>query len=362
MLKSGDIIGIIGGGQLARMMSIEASKLGYKTHIFANHKNSSALQVTSLHTIGDYNDKHLLAQFIEQVNAVTFEFENLPYETLQYIEQRTSLNPNSKSLYISQDRIREKNFVNKLGIRTTKYNQVSNLPDFRKQVEKMNYNAILKTTRFGYDGKGQFNINIDSNLEEIFSQACKAKVPLILEEKVDFIKELSIIVAKDQKENIAYYDLVENIHHNGILHQTIAPANLANHLHKKLNEQAKNIAKKILTELNYIGVMAIELFLDKNNQLIFNEFAPRPHNSGHFTIDACYHNQFEQAIRVTAGLDICPTNLHSKAKMINLIGIDINKIPELEKLKKPLKIHNYNKGEIKIGRKMGHYTILNSKI
>ena len=358
MLKSGDIIGIIGGGQLARMMSIEASKLGYKTHIFCDHKNSNALQLTPLHTIGNYNDQNLLEKFINQVDAVTFEFENLPYETLKYIEQKIILNPNAESLYISQDRIREKNFVNKLGIKTTKYSQTDNLSDFIQQVQQMNYTAILKTTRFGYDGKGQFNINNDSNLEEIFSQAKKAKVPLILEQKVDFVKELSIIAARDKQKNIAYYDLVENIHHNGILHRTIAPANLANNLNKILNQQANNIAKKILTKLDYVGVMAIEFFLDKNNQLIFNEFAPRPHNSGHFTIDACYHNQFEQAIRTTAGLDICPTNLHSKAEMINLIGKNINKIPELEKLKKPLKIHNYNKGEIKTGRKMGHYTIL----
>ena len=260
MLKSGNIIGIIGGGQLARMMAIEAVKLGYKTHIFCNHKSNPALHATSLHTIGDYNDKILLEQFINQVDAVTFEFENLPYETLKYIEQKITLNPNAKSLYISQDRIREKDFVSKLGVTTTKYSQVDNLLDFTQQIKKMHYAAILKTARFGYDGKGQFNINNDSDLAEIFAQASTAQVPLILEKKVDFAKELSIIIARDQKGKIAYYDLVENIHHKGILHKTTAPANLANNLTKELNQKAQEIAKKILTELNYIGVMAIEFF------------------------------------------------------------------------------------------------------
>lgn len=360
MLKSGAVIGIIGGGQLARMMAIEAFKLGYKTCIFCDSKNSPALNVTNLAIIGDYNDKNLLKEFINQVDAVTFEFENLPYETLKFIEKHSDLNPNAYSLYISQDRIREKNFVNDLSITTTKYFAINNLQDLQKITQKINYNAILKTTQLGYDGKGQFMIDKDSALAIIFAKANHYNTPLILEEKVNFHKELSLILARDKKGNIAYYDLVENIHNEGILHKTIAPANLTSKLNLQLNHNAQKIAQKLANKLDYIGVMAIEFFLDNNNDLIFNEFAPRPHNSGHFSIDACYHNQFEQAIRASAGLDIAPTMMHSKAEMINLIGDDIDKIAKLRAADSdaPIKIHDYDKGEIRAKRKMGHYNIL----
>jgi 5-(carboxyamino)imidazole ribonucleotide synthase len=360
MLKSGAIIGIIGGGQLARMMALEAVKLGYKICIFCNAKNSPALDVTNLAIIGDYNDQDLLKKFISQVEAVTFEFENLPYETLKFIEEQSDLNPNAYSLYISQDRVREKDFVNKLSIVTTNYFAIKSLQDLIKKTQQINYNAILKTTQLGYDGKGQFMINKDSDLEKVFTQANHHNTPLILEERVSFNKELSLILARDKKGNIAYYDLVENIHNEGILYKTIAPANLAVDVALKLNNQAQEIAAKLANKLNYIGVMAIEFFLDKAGNLIFNEFAPRPHNSGHFSIDACYHNQFEQAIRASAGLNVASTIMHSKAEMNNLIGDDIKQIAQLsaKQSNNIIKIHDYNKGEVRAKRKMGHYNIL----
>lgn len=351
IIKPGQTIGIIGGGQLARMMCFEAYKLGYKVCVFANNDDSPAFDVTDNKIMGDYGDQKLIDKFIDSVSVVTFEFENLPYETLTYIEKKILMRPTSRSLYISQDRIREKSFINKLGVNTTDYQQINNLSDFNRGVEEFNYSALLKTARLGYDGKGQFNINEKSNIAEIYHQALEHNVPLVLEKKVDFVKEISIISARDSNGNIVCYDAVENIHKDGILRKTIAPANIEEHIKNK----AKTIAKKIVEGLDYIGILAIEFFLDKDDNLLVNEFAPRPHNSGHYTIDACYHNQFEQAIRAVAGLPVMSTKQHSKAEMINLIGDDILQAETLSD-NSLIKIHNYNKKQIKTNRKMGHYT------
>jgi len=353
IIQSGEIIGIIGGGQLARMMCFEAHKLGYKTCIFSNTSDSPAFYVTDAKIMGDYSDISLIDQFIDMVSVVTFEFENLPYKTLEYIEKRTLMRPSSKALYISQDRVREKDFINQLGIKTTNYQEIKTLHDLKDTAATYDYNALLKTVQLGYDGKGQFSINKNCDIETIYNQALQSKVPLILEKKVNFIKELSVISARDKDGNIACYNAVENIHQDGILRKTIAPA----HISDDIEQKAQTIAKELIAGLDYIGVLSIEFFLDENKNLLVNEFAPRPHNSGHFSIDACYHNQFEQSIRTTIGLPVMPTNQHSKAEMINLIGNDILKAEELSK--KPfVKLHNYDKKEIKTNRKMGHYTTI----
>ena len=352
-IKSGATIGIIGGGQLAKMMCFEAHKLGYNSCVLSDDPNAVAFAVTNNSVLGDYHNYEIIDKFIANVAVVTFEFENIPYETLKYISERAIIRPTIQAIFISQDRILEKNFINKLNIRTTDYISIDSYDTLCDGAEKYQYNAILKTTRLGYDGKGQFNIDQTTDLEALYQEADKLDIPLILERKINFTKELSIIVARDVEHNIINYDLVENIHNSGILHKTIAPADIA----PEISLKAQEIADKILTKLDYIGVMAIEFFLDEQQELLVNEFAPRPHNSGHFTIDACYHNQFEQAIRAAAGLPVLSGEMHSAALMTNLIGDEIKQISQLEKL--PLhKIHNYNKNNIKAGRKMGHYTQL----
>ena len=353
IIKPGDTIGIIGGGQLAKMMCIEAYKLGYKTCIFSNSKDSPAFHVTDSSILGGYSDMSLIDKFISQVSVITFEFENLPHETLSYIESKALMRPSAKSLYISQDRIREKSFVNKLGVKTTRYKEVKSLDDLISGAEKFNYKALLKTARLGYDGKGQFNIKKGDKIADIYNDALESNVPLILEEKVDFVKELSVIAARDKDGNISCYDAVENIHEDGILRKTISPANISENI--KIN--AKEVAVKIVQGLDYVGVLAIEFFLDQEEGLLVNEFAPRPHNSGHFTIDACYHNQFEQSIRATVGLPLMPTKQHSDAEMVNLIGDEILKVSELSG-QGLVKVHDYGKNAVKPKRKMGHYTTL----
>ena len=353
VIKSGDTIGIVGGGQLARMMCFEAHKLGYKTHIFSDKADSPAFQVTSAKTFGEYGHKKFIDEFIEKVSVVTFEFENLPHDTLGYIEKKSLVRPGTKALYISQDRIREKNFINNLNIATTDYREIQDFEEFKNAVTEFGYSAVLKTSQFGYDGKGQFYLKLGDNLEQIYDEAFALNVPLILEKKVCFVKELSVVVVRDIYGDIACYDIAHNLHQDGILRKTLVPADVL----PFIKRDASNIASKIITALDYVGVMAVELFLTNDNKLLVNEIAPRPHNSGHFTIDACYHNQFEQGIRAVAGLPVLSTKMHSEAVMVNLIGEEISAVEKLA-TRDFVKIHDYDKDVVKEGRKMGHYTVL----
>jgi 5-(carboxyamino)imidazole ribonucleotide synthase len=351
-LKKGDFIGIMGGGQLARMMAVAASELGYKICVFTDKEDAPALEFANDVVVGDYTDLERLDEFSEKVSVVTFEFENLPAESLRYIEGKIPVRPSVESLFVSQDRLLEKAFFRSLDVPVADFYEIKGLEDLELYSKEFAHNAILKIVREGYDGKGQFVINENSNLAAIWKQA-KASGKLVLERKIEFVKELSIISARDYKGGVVFYDLGENFHENGILRKSVVPALVG----AEVVEKAQEIAGKILEKLEYVGVLAIEFFLTKDNELLVNEMAPRPHNSGHYTIDACDHSQFEQAIRAAVGLDVVVPKMLFRAEMVNLLGSEINDIVKLAE-NPQIKTHNYGKKAVVNGRKMGHYTVV----
>ncbi|MFM6973269.1 MAG: 5-(carboxyamino)imidazole ribonucleotide synthase [Alphaproteobacteria bacterium] len=343
-------IGIIGGGQLGRMICFEAHKMGFKTVIFTDQENSPASYVTNKTIVGSYGDEKSLNEFASLVDLVTFEFENIPYEAVKKIAEKKPLYPSSEVLRITQNRILEKNFLNKIGIKTTDYLEINSLNDLKNGMAKFK-KAILKTAEMGYDGKGQYVLNEGDEFAEIFEKNCQ-QMPMILEKFCKFECEISVIVARSIDGEIKSYEPVSNIHKNGILSRTIYPAKLSVPQIEKSKKNAEIIAK----EIDLIGIMAIEYFV-LDNKILVNEMAPRPHNSGHFTMDACITSQFEQLIRAISGYKLGDVRFHSRGQMINLIGSEIAEI-ENYKTNPKAKIHCYGKNKILEGRKMGHINIL----
>jgi len=343
-------IGIIGGGQLGRMICFEAHKMGFKTVIFTDQENSPASYVTNKTIVGSYSDEKSLNEFASLVDLVTFEFENIPYEAVKKIAEKKPLYPSSEVLRITQNRILEKNFLNKIGIKTTDYQEINSLNDLKNGMAKFK-KAILKTAEMGYDGKGQYVLNEGDEFAEIFEKNCQ-QMPMILEKFCKFDCEISVIVARSIDGEIKSYEPVSNIHKNGILSRTIYPAKLSVPQIEKSKKNAEIIAK----EIDLIGIMAIEYFV-LDNKILVNEMAPRPHNSGHFTMDACITSQFEQLIRAISGYKLGDVRFHSRGQMINLIGSEIAEI-ENYKTNPKAKIHCYGKHKILEGRKMGHINIL----
>ena len=377
-LKPNSTIGILGGGQLGRMICFAAHKLGYKTLIFSDTKNSPASFVCNQTIVADYLDKNALMEFANKVDIVTFEFENIPTQTVEFIASEAQFNkpvfPNANVLKITQNRLCEKDFINQIGIKTTEYKAVDSLAGLRlavKELTSTNQNlyqkptqclnsSVLKTTTMGYDGKGQIVINQESNLEEIWQSFSNKETSsnlqnpkLILEKFTEFKQEISVIVARSANGEIACYQPLTNIHKNGILHQSIYPANIS----QETRQNAIEIATKIVTKLSLVGVLAVEFFVLKNDELLVNELAPRPHNSGHFSMDACYTSQFEQLVRAISGLPLGDTDFYLKGYMKNLIGEDVLEIEKYLDNKKA-KLHLYGKDKIATGRKMGHINFL----
>ena len=349
-LPTGSTIGILGGGQLGRMMAEAAMKLGHKTHIFCPEADCPAAQVSDEHTKADYTDASALKGFAKSVDVVTLEFENIPLSTAKTVEQYSKLHPSSSVLEICQHRVKEKQFINNCGAATAPFVHATSLEKARIAIEKIGAPCVLKTCTMGYDGKGQVKVEKAKELENAWKQLASDDV--IIESFVAFEKEASVIVARNQAGEMVCYPLVENIHKNHILHQTIAPADLP----KSVAKNAEEIAISLAGKLDLVGIMAIELFVLEDGSLIVNELAPRPHNSGHWTMDACEVSQFEQVIRATTNSPLKAPNQHSSAVMTNLIGDDVN---SLEQWQQPdMHIHTYGKREAKPGRKMGHVTRL----
>ncbi len=349
-LAPGAVIGIVGGGQLGRMSAMAAARLGYIVHILSPEAGGPAAQVSARQTVAAYDDREALRRFAGEVDVITFEFENVPADL--YIDLPVPVRPGPAILAIAQDRIAEKTFLNNAGIATAPWEAVHSLDDLTAAAEKLGLPAVLKTTRLGYDGKGQALLRTPEDLAPAF-EALNPK-PLILEGFVDFAAELSVIVARGADGAIATFDAVENRHKNHILDLTLAPAPVQ----PELRQQAADIAAHLATALDLVGLIAIELFLDAKGRLLANEIAPRPHNSGHWTIDACAHSQFDLHIRAIAGIALPPTTRHSDAVMKNLIGpADMAHWPQI--LATPTLIpHHYGKSEARPGRKMAHATTL----
>lgn len=347
----GSTIGILGGGQLGRMLASAATNLGYRTHVYSPEEHSPAFDVCSNYTMAGYDDEQALKGFVEQVDIVTFEFENIPHQSSTLLEETLSIFPSSQLLKISQNRLREKNFVNAHEIPTADYHRVSTEDELKRAVEKVGIPAILKTTELGYDGKGQVRISVASEALDAWHRL--GKVECVLESVVDFEMEVSVIVARGRNGQQACYTPVENIHENHILDITKAPANLSKGLSQKAQKYALTLAKAS----DLVGLLAVEMFVTKKGDILVNEIAPRPHNSGHWTIDACITSQFEQHVRAICGLPLGGTERICDAEMHNLIGEDVNLWEEY--LKTPhARLHLYGKKHVREGRKMGHVTYL----
>ncbi|MBG1232467.1 5-(carboxyamino)imidazole ribonucleotide synthase [Aestuariivirga litoralis] len=348
-LPPGSTIGILGGGQLARMLALAAARLGLKSHIYAQEADSPAFQVTGAHSVADYRDEKALAAFASQVQAVTYEFENVPVEAVQFLEKLVPVRPGSKALGVAQDRLQEKSLARQLGARTAEFRAVNSSADLKKAVSEVGLPAVLKTTRLGYDGKGQAKIMASGDIEAAW--AAMKDQPSILESFVNFEKEISVIAARGADGAFAAYDPVENVHRNHILYTSTVPASLS----PAIAAEALAIAKKMTEALDYVGIMGVELFV--GDGLYVNEIAPRVHNSGHWTMDACVISQFEQHMRAVAGWPLGSPERHSDVMMTNLLGDEAHDWPRLA-ARPQTGLHLYGKAEARPGRKMGHFNTL----
>ena len=345
----GGVIGIIGGGQLGRMLAMAAARLGLNAAIYNDAQNAPAFQVTPLQIAAGYDERNMLTGFAEICDAITFEFENLPSESIAYLAGLKPLHPGQHALETTQDRLTEKNFVRSLGLKTAPFAPVSSKDDAVLAFEKLGGPAILKTRRLGYDGKGQAKVTSADEAVRAFESFKNA--PAILEGFVDFAFEASVVAARALDGTFAAYDPPENIHEHHILRRSIVPGRLS----KAQSDEAKAIARKIAEALDYVGVLAVELFVGKGGALVVNEIAPRVHNSGHWTIEACACSQFEQHIRAVAGWPLGDPTRHADAVMENIIGAEAD---AWESLARSGALHLYGKREARPGRKMGHLTRL----
>jgi len=353
-LPPGSTIGILGGGQLGRMMAMAAAEMGYHVHIYCPEADAPASEVAQFTTTGDYTDSAALARFAQSVDVVTYEFENIPSVPVAELARQGNVRPSPVILSLSQHRIAEKEAIHGLGIATAPFAPVTTLEEVHQAISHIELPAVLKTCRMGYDGKGQVMLDTTSDLKAAW-QSLKTD-DAVLEGFVQFRMEISVIIARDIIGNIACYCPVQNTHKHHILHETIAPAPIS----AVLTEKAEDIARTIARGLDLVGLMAIEMFITDNDDIIVNELAPRPHNSGHWTMDACITSQFTQAIRAVAGLPLGSPDRMCNAKMLNLIGDDINDWQRYAGMA-DAKLHVYGKKETRPGRKMGHVTFLSLK-
>ena len=350
MTAPGATIGIVGGGQLGRMLALAASAMGYKTHIYTPEKDSPASHVATQTTVGAYGDTNALRDFAQRVDVVTFEFENVPSETLTMLAGLVPVRPKPEVLYTTRHRIREKEFIRAQGIATAPFVAIRNAADLASAITTIGAPAILKTAELGYDGKGQASIKCPADAAPAW--ASLGETECVYEGFVQFSAEASVIVARGLDGKTACFPLVENIHNHHILHRTLAPAPFAN-THEA---QAFAIAETLATALDVVGLLAVEMFVTDSG-LIVNELAPRPHNSGHWTIEGCATSQFEQHIRAICGWALGNPELLHHAEMINLLGDEWQEW-ERYAATSGAHIHLYGKTESRAGRKMGHVTIL----
>ena len=345
-LPTGAVIGILGGGQLGRMLAVAASRLGLRSHIYEPAANPPAADVAHALTTARYDDAVALAAFAAAVDVVTYEFENIPTTALDLLEARRPIRPGRQALATSQDRLLEKAFLAGLGIAVAPYAAVTSLEGLQAAVARIGTPSILKTTRLGYDGKGQVRINAPAEAQAAF--AAMQGAPAVLEGFITFTHEISVIAARGLDGSVACYDPGQNVHRDGILHSTTLPARLT----PSQRSDAVLMAAKVLNALDYVGVLGLELFVTPEG-LIANEIAPRVHNSGHWTQNGCAVDQFEQHIRAIAGWPLGDGSRHSDVVMENLIGDDMLRVPAIA-AERNAALHLYGKAEARPGRKMGH--------
>ncbi|MBU2737351.1 5-(carboxyamino)imidazole ribonucleotide synthase [Acidithiobacillus concretivorus] len=357
MILPGATLGILGGGQLGQMFTLAARRMGYAVWVLDPDPDCPAAAVADHHLCAAYDDFSALALLADHCAAVTAEFENVPASAMIYLEARIPVHPGSTALAIAQDRAREKTFFQDIGLAVAPFALLRQEDDVALAARKLSFPAILKTTRFGYDGKGQQNVGTASELPAAWASLNTPEA--ILESRINLVQEFSVVMARSVEGMMVFYPLAENRHHHAVLDLSIVPARVP----EALQNQARQGAARIAEALNYVGVLAVEFFVEEGGRLLVNEMAPRPHNSGHYTIDACVSSQFDQQVRALCGLSLADTRLLSPVVMMNLLG-DLWEEggPDWQKLLQhpQIKVHLYGKKEARPGRKMGHVNALSS--
>ncbi len=337
------------------MFAIAARRMGYRVHTFSPESDTPTGQVADTEVNAEYEDLDAVREFAKNVDIITFEFENVPFETVAAAEKHAPVRPRGEVLHIAQNRLREKTFLSKNNFPHAPFRHVKNLEELKKAVAEIGAPCVLKTAGFGYDGKGQARIKSTDESENAFAEIGEQEA--VLEKFIPFEREVSVVAARDLQGNFADYGVIENRHENSILDVSFAPAFAS----PKIEREAVEIARAILEKLDVVGVLCVEFFLTEDGKLLVNELAPRPHNSGHLTVDACVTSQFEQQMRAVCGFNLGATGFYKPAAMANLLG-DLweNGEPSWAKaLQFPyVKLHLYGKAEARTGRKMGHLTAL----
>lgn len=355
MIPPGATLGLLGGGQLGRMFTQAAQRMGYEVVVLDPDPLSPAGRIAALHLQASYTDEPALTELGRRVKAITTEFENVPASSLAFLRLMCPVRPGPEAVSLTQDRIAEKLFARQQGLNTAPFHAVLTETDLEPAFEAIGGPAILKTSRLGYDGKGQITVDSLDSLADAFNQFDHQAA--ILERKLKLDLEISVVLARSADGRTVTFPVGENRHVDGILDTTVVPARISERLAEKARQAATSLAKA----MNYVGTMAVEFFVVDGDQLLVNEMAPRPHNSGHFTLDACVTDQFEQQVRALVDLPLGDTGLHSPAAMVNLLGdLWLYGEPRWDKaLSDPtVKLHLYGKKEPKVGRKMGHITAL----
>lgn len=350
-LPPGGTIGILGGGQLGRMLATAAARLGYRTVVLTPERDAPASHVACATIEASYDDREALDALAARADRITVEFENIPAETIEHLARSSVVRPGPWVVATAQDRIREKRFFEEMGIRTAPWRPALTADEAERAADALGGDVILKTARLGYDGRGQARLRDPSEAKGAFERL--GSVPLIVEARVAFACEASVVVARGQDGTLAAFDMVENRHRDGILELTLAPSKLPDFIQGRAQAAARTAAERI----DLVGLLALELFVTDEGDVLANEMAPRPHNSGHWTMEACRASQFEQAIRAVAGLPLASPFRHADAAMRNLIGDEVAAWPRLLADREIIP-HLYGKGPPRPGRKMGHATRL----
>ena len=354
MIEPDSILGMLGGGQLGRMFALAAADMGYQIWVFDPNEHSPAGEVSARHIQANYDDYEALKEFGQACSVVTTEFENIPSKTLEFLQDYCEVCPNPGAVHVAQNRIREKTFVNDLGIPTSKFIAVNALEDLDNS-QHMNWPCIIKTAEFGYDGKGQQVVANSKEAKQAFQSF--GEVPCILEERINLQLEISVVLGRNKQGEVCFFPIARNEHKNGILHISSVPAKIS----LELQTYACELAQRIAENLDYVGIMTVEYFVDQDDQLLVNEIAPRVHNSGHYSMDACGVSQFEQQVRVICGWVPADTQAHSAVAMVNILGDawKENVFPAASVFDDVnVKVHLYGKSGAKPGRKMGHFNVM----
>jgi 5-(carboxyamino)imidazole ribonucleotide synthase len=354
-ITPGSTIGILGGGQLGRMIALAGRAMGYRFVTMDPTEDAPCGQTADRQIVANYDDVQAAMQLASVSDVISYEFENVDAQVAEVLESQAYVPQGSRLLRITQNRIREKTAIKEMGIPVAPFRVVNSLDDLRDAIRELGLPAVMKTATGGYDGKGQWVLKSEAELEEAFETLAKAGTELIVEQFVPFELELSVIAARNPAGELAVFPTAENVHQENILHLTIVPARVS----EDVRTRAEEIARTIVEKLDVVGLIAVELFLTADGQLYVNELAPRPHNSGHYTMDACVTSQFEQHVRAVCNLPLGGTELLSPVVMVNILGEHLQPVLDrLDRLPRSAKLHLYGKAESKVKRKMGHINVL----